>query len=265
MNESPAPALNCTQCGGELHPDEGQLFITCPFCSSTVFVDKSQVVFHWSLAPTLNPEQAAGALRRWMSGSQTVKDLDKKARITNQVFSYFPLWFFTWRSKKGDQSALEPAAATSITELRSLQLPAGDLKKYDPAVDLQAETPTVPLQAARDWLAQRVPEAEVRESALVHVPVYQFKYNFNNKTYTAVVEASTGKVLANLFPSKNEAPYLLAGGITALVYLCLALIPVAGSAFGGDGFGISLGAALILGLVAAPILFAFAAWVASKI
>ncbi len=35
--------LQCTQCGGELHPDEGQLFVTCPFCNSTIYLDKSHV------------------------------------------------------------------------------------------------------------------------------------------------------------------------------------------------------------------------------
>jgi len=265
MSDSLASALVCTQCGGELHPDEGQLFITCPFCSSTVYLDKSQVVFHWSLAPTLNSEQAAAALRRWMSGSKTVKDLDKKASITSQTFSYFPLWFFKWRDKKEEKTVLEPAAATSITELRSLNLPAGDLQRYDPALDAQAEAPTVPLQAARDWLAQRVPDSDVQESALVHIPVYQFKYEYKNHSYTAVIEGATGNVFANLYPSKNEAPYLLAGVITALVYLCLALTPVAGNAFGKNGFNVALIAAIIIGLVAAPFLIAFAAWVASKI
>ncbi|MHC1782655.1 MAG: hypothetical protein AB9891_07845 [Anaerolineaceae bacterium] len=50
----PSENLTCTQCGGELHPDEGQLFITCPYCSASVYLDKSKVVFHWSLAPTLS-------------------------------------------------------------------------------------------------------------------------------------------------------------------------------------------------------------------
>lgn len=265
MSEIPAAHLTCTQCGGELHPDEGQLFVTCPFCSSTVYLDKSRVVFHWSLAPTLNPEQAMAALRRWMSGSQTVKDLDKKSQVTGQSFSYFPLWYFKWRNPTGEQIALEAATATSITELRTLNLPAGDLQRYDAALDAQAETPTVPLETALDWLSQRFPEVEVRESALVHIPVYQFKYEFNKRTYTAVVEAATGKVLANIYPSKSESPYLLAGIITALVYLCLALTPVAGSAFGDSGFTVTLLVAVGIGLVAAPFLIAFAAWVASKI
>lgn len=266
MNEKALPSLNCAQCGGELHPDEDQIFITCPYCGATVYLDKSQVVFHWSLAPTLEEKQAEAALRRWMSGSQTVKDLDKKAQIISKSFQYFPLWYFKWQSNGSEEIALRPAAATSITELSHLSLPAGDLQRYDPALDPMAENPTVPLEAARQWLQQSRAGIDVRESALVHVPIYLFKYAYAGKTFTAVVEAATGSVLANLFPAKAEAPYLLAGGLTALVYLCLATFPLFGSAFSGDG-GAAAGAglALISGLIAAPFLFTFAVWVASKV
>jgi hypothetical protein len=258
--------LNCTQCGGELHPDEGEIFVTCPYCGATVYLDKSQVVFHWHLAPTLNPQQAAAALARWMSGSQTVKDLDKKAHVSGYIFEYFPLWYFKVRRGKDEKIELQPGAATSITELRRLTLPAGDLSKYDPALEAQSIQPTVPLPAARDWLLQGQAGAEVRESALVHVPIYIFKYEFRGQAFTAVVEAATGAVLANIFPAKAEAPYLLAGGITAAVYLCLALVPAAGGAFSNSGGGAAaFGVAFVIGLIAAPFLFAFAVWVASKI
>ena len=255
---SPASKLNCTQCGGELHPDEGQIFVTCPYCSATVYLDKTQVVFHWSVAPTLSAEQAAAALARWMSGSQTVKDLDQKSRVTGQSFTYFPLWYFQVRQASGQEVVLlQPGAATSVTELKNLQLPAGDLQPYNPALEAQSSEPTVPLPAARDWALQNRADTAVQTAALVHVPIYIFKYVFQNQTYTAVVEAATGRVLANLFPSKPEAPYLLAAGLTAGVYLCLAALALTDSSMTGLAF--------IVGLIAAPILFAFAVWVANKV
>jgi predicted RNA-binding Zn-ribbon protein involved in translation (DUF1610 family) len=258
--------LNCTQCGGELHPDEGQTFLTCPYCSATVYVDKSQVVFHFSLNPTLDAKGAQGALARWMSGNQTVKDLDKKARVTGYTFQYFPLWYFKHKDGAKETVDLLPGAATSVTELRSMKLPAGDLQKYDSSLDSQAVQPTVPLEAARAWLKESHPNVETRETSLVHVPIYVFKYTFNNQTYTAVVEAATGSVLANIFPSKPEAPYLLAGGITAAVYLCLALSPILGFGSGGDIGGVGImGVAIVIGIIAAPFLFLFALFVASKI
>ena len=255
--------LSCTQCGGELHPDEGQLFITCPYCSSTVYLDKSRVVFHWVLAPTLNEQQAAASLARWMAGNATVKDLDKKSKILGQVFQYFPVWYF--KTKKGDkeQVYLEPAAATSVTELRSLNLPAGDLKKYDDGLVGQSIEPTVPLPAAQAWLAEKqVNLQQISESALVHIPIYTFKYGFKNKMYTAVVEAATGRTLANIFPAKAEAPYMAVGCATALTFLCLAVILAV--SMGNDSM---FGALLCVGggVFAAAILFGIASWVASKV
>jgi hypothetical protein len=257
-------ALNCTQCGGELHPDEGQIFVTCPYCGTTVYLDKSQVVFHWYLSPTINDAEAGAALARWMSGSQTVKDLDKKARVTGQTFQYFPLWYFKWSQAGKEETTLEPASATSITELSRLVLPAGDLQHYDDKVAPQSVEPTVPLEAAREWLLGRHPGIELREAFLVHVPVYIFKYAFKDQVYTAVVEAATGSVIANIFPAKAEAPYLTAGCVTAAVYLCLAALPL----FGGinhNSSGTMTLVAIGLAILAAPFLYAFAVYVASKV
>ena len=264
----PQTTISCAQCGGELQPDEGQIFLTCPYCNSAVYLDKSRVVFHWYLAPTLDEIKARGALARWMAGNETVKDLDKKAQIGDFTFEYFPVWYFKRRDQNGrEQVLLEPAAATSISEIRNISLPAGDLRKYEDQLGSKAHTPSVPLQAAIEWLEGRgVPDEQIIERSLVHIPLYTFKYAYQNKPYTAIVEAGTGSVFANIFPAKAEAPYMLAGGLTALVFLCLALFPVIGGiADGGGGVGIGLALCAGVGIVAAPILFALAAWVAAKI
>jgi len=259
--------INCTQCGGELHPDEGQHFITCPYCGSTVYLDKSRVVFHWYLAATLNDQQAAEALARWMAGNDTVKDLDTKSQILGQTFQYFPVWYFKVLDGSNERIYLEPAAATSVTELRNLNLPAGDLRTYEDALVATSVEPTVPLEAAQQWLGQKqVNLAQVAESALVHIPIYTFKYGFKKRLFTAAVEAATGRTLANIFPAKAEAPYMAVGCATALVFLCLALT-LAGFMVTGSGSSTGIGLAICAGggLVAAPVLFGIASWVASKV
>jgi len=262
-----ATVFNCTQCGGDLHPDEGQFFITCPYCNSTVYLDKARAVFHWRLAPTLDNQAAAAALARWMAGNDTVKDLDKKSRILGQTFTYFPVWYFKVKIAGKEQIFLEPAAATSVTELRTLNLPAGDLQKYDDSLSSQSVEPSVPLDAALSWLAQKQVDAtQVAESALVHIPIYTFKYGFKNQAFTAIVEAATGRTLANIFPAKAEAPYMLVGFLTAFVFLCLAGI-LALTVFYDDGSALGIGGLLCVGggIVAAPVLFGIAAWIASKV
>ncbi|HEX7972780.1 MAG TPA: zinc ribbon domain-containing protein [Anaerolineales bacterium] len=262
----PSNELQCPQCGGVLHPEEGQTFLTCPYCGASVYLDRSQVVFHWYLTPTLDEAKARAALAGWMAGNQTVKDLDQKAKVLGSSFEYFPVWFFKVRLPTGsEQVLLEPAAATSVSELRNLNLPAGDLRKYENNLDAQSHAPNVPLQTARSWAENHLsPQSTVAEQSLVHIPLYTFKYTYRGSTYTAIVEAGTGGVFANIYPAKAEAPFLVAGGITALVFLCLATFPLIGSTTRG-GAGVGLLACVGAGAVAAPLLFALAAWVAAKI
>lgn len=269
MSENiPSSTFQCTQCGGELHPDEGQQFLICPYCNSTVYLDKSKVVFHWYVAPTFDQSEAQGALARWMAGNDTVKDLDKKSQIVETAFEYFPLWYFKQKDQHGKETILlEPAAATAITEITQLKLPAGDLRKYEDRLDTDAHAPTVPLDAALNWAAEGRAgfKEQVAESALVHVPIYIFKYAFKGRTFTALVDAASGAVLANIYPEKAEMPYQLVGGAAAVTFLCLATFPVIGSV-AGDGGGIT-GFVLCtaLGIPAGGILMALAAWVSQKV
>ena len=263
----PKTEFRCAQCSGELHPDEGQVFLVCPFCGSAVYLDKSKVVFHWSLGLTVTPEAAAANLRRWMAGNHTVKDLDRKAAIVSDTFQYFPLWYVKSRHGSQEKIYLEPAAAISISEIKSLEIPAGDLEKYDPALDAQALAPTVPLPALQRWLSARGVTPEVTaETALIHLPIYVYKYQFAGRSYAAMVEGASGKVFANLFQAKAEAPYYIVAIVATMGFLCISSAPVAGYAMGEEtgamvGLLVCLGAG---GFFALPV-FALAAWVSAKV
>jgi len=262
-----APELPCPQCNGRLAPDEGQRFLICPYCGSAVYLDKSQVVFHWQLRPTLEEAEAKAALRRWMAGNDTVKDLDVKSRVTSVAFAYFPLWLVRLGSGDAETVRLEPAAATSVSELKRVQLPAGDLVRYESAIDAQAVPPTVPLQTMLTWVEQfGVPRDQVSEVSLVHIPLYTFHYEYGGRSYAAVVEGVSGSVFANVYPAKAEAPYRTVALAAALIFLCLATFPLGGAAF-DPGQGLVIGSLLciVLGLLAAPLIFAAAAYVAAKV
>jgi hypothetical protein len=218
------------------------------------------------MACTIKPEDAQAALRRWMAGNQTVKDLDRKATIVSQDFAYFPLWYFRAGTAGRETVYLEPAAAIEVRELKQLPLPPGDLIKYAPELDAQARMPDVSLAAVTQRLAATgMAEGDVRERALVHVPLYTFKYTLGKETYIALVDGAAGRVFAGIFPAKWEAPYLTLAGVSALLYFLISWIPAISLMGGAAVPGGALAVYGVLAVVLAVPIFLVALWIAAKV
>jgi hypothetical protein len=58
----------------------------------------------------------------------------------------------------------------------------------------------------------------------VHLPVYVCKYDFNKRRYTAMVDAATSKVFANIYPAKWEVPYVSIGAAAFVAFFVLSLL-----------------------------------------
>ncbi len=245
--------VNCTQCGGENDLTSGLRFLTCRFCGSTLFVDRSRVVGHYRVPPLLAREPAAAALRRWMAGDDTVKHLDREAEIETLELVSFPVWLFRTREGDAERVLFEPAAPTPIPQVADIRVPAGSLEPYRQEDEIsQVIEVQVPLETARGWLEQRQ-VGSVLETALVRVPFWKCRYRFRGRSYLAAVDASTGSVLAGVYPEKAESPYVLVAILGVLL-------------FGIEGLVIgNLVAKLIAYAVTAIPLTLLAYWVARKV
>jgi hypothetical protein len=250
---SAGSTIQCPQCGGESPLPTGRQLLRCPFCSGTLFVDRSAVVSHYSLPPLLDRDQAEATLRRWMAGNETVKGLDRLSRIQKIELLTFPMWLFRARAEGGEVVFVEPAAPTPIPQVADLEVPAGKLEPYrELGGSVRSVEPTVPLETARGWLEQRGVQT-VSETALVDIPFWHCRYDYDGQSYRALVEGSTGTVLAALYPEKAESPYVLIAVLGLLL-------------FGVEGLLISnpLVKALAYALTAIPLtLVAF--WVVRKV
>jgi DNA-directed RNA polymerase subunit RPC12/RpoP len=220
--------IKCTQCGADVDVQQDETFIECPYCQSSLFLDKRKVVFHYVIANNFKPNEAEGNLKRWMAGNHTVKDLDKKSQITKTSFYYFPVWYFKTKDQSaGDKIYIEPAASTSVSEIKKLDIPAGALKFYEKTQYNESEMiqPDVLYDSAQKWLQDSgVDLNSVSEAALVHIPLYQFYYNFNNHSYTSLVEASSGEVYANIYPAKSEAPFRILFGLSIAAFIITSIL-----------------------------------------
>jgi hypothetical protein len=259
------PLLKCTQCGGQLNPEEGQRFLVCPFCSTSVYIDPSKVVFHWYLKANLAEEATKSILLRWMSGKETAKNLEEQAHIFDVSFQYFPLWYFKTLRQGQEIIYLQPAAATATTELKHLSLPGGDFEPFNNSLTPEAHTPSVPLQTALDWVRRESPNLQFLEIALVHVPIYSFKYDYKDQVYTALVEASTGRVLANIYPPRKRLAYFLTALLVGSIFTCLSFFPLIGTLiYQEQGALYGTLACMSIGVIMVPVLIGLAMLVAAK-
>ena len=258
----------CRQCRAPLAVEQGSAFVNCEFCGTTNHLDKAEAIFHYVVRTTVRENDAVAALRRWMAGNDTVKGLDEKAQIGVARFELFPMWLARVTQGSEEKVLLEPAAALSVSELRELAIPAADLEPFEYTGSTNVVEPTVPYTAMQTWLKEHhnVEQSQVKEVALVHLPIYVIKYEFDGRSYTAMVDAATSKVFANIFPSKWEAPYTTIAAIAFVLYFLASLIPLGSFLFGGGAaFGVGLGVYCGAVVVLAVPIFIVAAVISAKV
>jgi DNA-directed RNA polymerase subunit RPC12/RpoP len=203
-------AVACTQCGASIAPRAGERLLECPYCDTALVVDGSATLIHEVMAPTVPFEQVPAHLRRFLGGTSTVADLDKKAQLGDPVLEYFPFWAFTVVGKEGEHVVLQPAAPSSLQGLQGIELPAGDTRPMNAELAGGAPViePEVPLDTAREWLTARYGEVSIRQTVLYHLPMFRTPYSWQGKTYRAAVDGVSGKVFPADFPAKAEAPFV---------------------------------------------------------
>ncbi len=217
----------CTQCGGSVQTTEGDRFATCSYCGSALYIDKSKVVFHFVVMPTITMDEARGKLKRWMAGNETAKDLDVHSQVTHEEMLYFPMWRFVSNDGSGSREFSEMAGSFAIPEIKSIPLSGGSLKYFAPKEfeGLHLKEPEVLMESALHWMEQRgIPRTGLTEANLIHIPFYHFRYQYNKTLYQSVVDGVSGRVLSSIFPPKTELPFVGLAISAALFFFVAGLI-----------------------------------------
>ena len=220
-------AFTCAQCGGTLDLAVGTRFAPCPFCGSSVYFDRSKAVLHFVADRTLDEPTARARLHAWMAGNETVKNLERDAAVAAATLTYFPLWRFVSGDRGGERQWCEPARASAAAGLGDLPLPGGALRHVSAKdmTTLPLAEPEVRLDSALQWLtAKGVAGEAVRETSLVHLPLYEFPYTWGGRSWKAAVDGVSGRVLAGAYPAKSETAYLGIAVLAILGFFVLGLL-----------------------------------------
>jgi hypothetical protein len=179
------------------------------------------------------------------------------------------MWYFKTDKSSGETIYLQPATSTSISEIKKINIPAGNLKVYNKKEFNESEfvAPDVLFDSAQNWLKDTGVNLDtVATSNLVHIPFYQFHYNYDAKQYTALVEASSGKVYANLWPAKSEAPFRIMFALCIVAFFLISILALAVGAWDRDAFLMTDMAVKIIGygLASVPLIL-IAYFIAKKV
>lgn len=213
-------SVACTQCGASIEPRAGERLLECPYCDTALVVDGAATLIHEVVVPTVTMDEVPAHLRRFLGGTSTVADLDKKAHLEPAQLQYFPFWAFTVAGPTGERVILQPAAPSSLQGLQGLELPAGSTRPMRRELTGEAPVvePEVPLETARDWLVSKQGDVEVRQTVLYHLPMYRTPYSWQGRTYQAAVDAVSGKVFPADFPAKAESPFIGVAVLALVVF-----------------------------------------------
>jgi len=210
--------VSCTQCGASLPLAEDDRFLTCDFCSSSMFVDGGRGRGSFYVAPLLDETTVRPAVA-------DVVGTDPILSLRRQLIPFM---------ERRDDKHTTVAPATDVpVDLGALRTLPGERHAY---------TSTV----LGDW--ERLAPAATGDgtdedgAALLHYPLYRVDYLVGEREYLLYVDAVSGTLLADELPTRVEGSANRAflgtlalsfciyvavfhGVATSLAVRCLLLVP----------------------------------------
>jgi hypothetical protein len=204
---------------------EEMMFHACPHCDSALYIEADRLYPRVVLAPVLTSwREAVARIERWAYveyGRGGAQALGREIQEERQAeVQFFPVWVL--RTGAGD-THIEPAAVTATSEMWKLDVMAGKAADTLPP-DETLPIPEVPCNAALAWARRRgVEPSTIAEIGLAYVPVYFVPYQHENEPYSLLVEASTGRVLADYPPPTLISSWRVIGCLSVVGYLAISV------------------------------------------
>jgi hypothetical protein len=196
--------VRCASCGGDIPLERDHPFLDCPYCASTLYLDRAQTFPRFVLPPSLPPSRAVLELKNaWRSNElPDLPLLETKGLLV-------PFWSVRGRESQGAVPAFSPRPPC----LEEYRLPAagarlggGEPEGFEVAPCSQG--------ASTAWMGTE----EGASYSLFLVPFFRITSGTSRKTYTAWVDAVTGEVRF------DETPPPLSGHISRRFWTAMSLL-----------------------------------------
>lgn len=230
--------VRCANCGARIPLQRDDALLRCPFCDSTLYLDRAHTFVRLLLPPLLNEAQA----RRRFAEELTRKEIPEQ-----KVLEAKGLLLPFWGRRGGESVRAEAAFAPLPVALVEYELPsAGATVSPDEPPPGFARLPCSENSAAR-WEKEQGQGAGL---VLYEAPVFHVAYGSAQKPFEAYVDAISGAVFMAESPSAMTDA-ISRGSMKALIWLFLIF---ALEAIVIPNAALSLVAAVITGVAAFPVL-----------
>lgn len=229
--------IRCANCGAEIAVERDDAFLVCPFCNSSLYLDRAHTFKNLLLTAGLQEASARDLLQKELA----LREIPPApARKVERVL--LPYWGVRGESLQETMPAYSPAPAV----LQGYRLPSAGAVFYEEGLAGGFEPVACSEAASSRWEGRE----DVSSFALYRVPFYKISFGGGARAYTAWVEAVAGKVFM------DDAPPPMSSEISSHFLKLVVLLFVIFTAIAAlvPGFGLSLLAVAVAAAVAFPVL-----------
>ncbi len=230
--------VRCANCGAKIPLQRDDALLRCPFCDSTLYLDRAHTFLRFLLPPVLTEAQAKRRL---------LEELEKREIPPQEILAADGVLLPFWGKRGGEGVRAEAAFAPLPDALVDFELPSA------PAEVSPNEPPAgFSRVACSENAAARWEKDESRGTgmALYESPLFRLSFGPAQKPYEAYVDAVSGAAFISGAPPANTAA-ISNGSMKALLAL---FAVVAAEAMVIPGAGLSFLAAAATCGAAFPLL-----------
>jgi DNA-directed RNA polymerase subunit RPC12/RpoP len=197
--------VGCANCGAKIPLQRDDALLVCPYCSSTLYLDRAHTFKKFVLLPNVSKVQADDLLKADLSSREI-------PRPPIQRVEQLMLPFWGVRGESLQETI--PAFAPVPSALAGYRLPSAGAEVYseDSAPDYQR------VDCAESASASWEGRPDVSSFSQFLVPFFKVAYGAGGVSYTAWVEAVSGRVFL------DQVPPPMTSAITQKFWMVLALM-----------------------------------------
>ena len=185
--------IRCASCSAEIALVRDEEFLVCPFCHSSLYLDRAHAFKTWTLKPAVSATGAVDRLAQELARREI-----PPVPTTRSEAILAPFWGIRGEAMQETVPAFSPVPAL----LQGYRLPSADALNFDESQTGAFAVLPCSESSSSKWEGRE----DISSFTLYQVPFYRLAFGAGAVSYSAWVDAVSGKVYMDQAPPpRSEA------------------------------------------------------------